>query len=152
MVTISCTGQSEARGRNRWCRLAEAEITLFHHGHADEARLCLDLFSCRRGRSAPVILLLTAADATALAQALQGAVQQLTAILRGSDGTRGMAVDTDHPAVLHDVSRRTRPGPRGQASTTEAPPPHRHRSTGGTSPRRAGAEGAHDEPLYDCAP
>ena len=50
-----------------------------------------------------MILLLTAADATALAQALQGAVQQLTAILRGSDGTRGMAVNTDHPSVLHDV-------------------------------------------------
>ena len=35
MVTISCTGQSEARGRNRWFRLAEAELTLFHHGHAE---------------------------------------------------------------------------------------------------------------------
>ena len=103
MVTIPCTGQSEARGRNRWFRLAEAELTLFPHGHAAKARLCLDLFSCRRGRSAPVILLLTAADATALAQALQGAVQQLTAVLRWSDGTRGMTVDTDHPAVLHDV-------------------------------------------------
>ena len=103
MVTMPCTGQSEARGRNQWFRLAEAELTLFHHGHADEARLCLDLSAHQRGRSAPVILVLTAADATALAQALQGAVQQLTAVLRGSDGTRGMAVDTDHPAVLHDV-------------------------------------------------
>jgi hypothetical protein len=103
MVTIPGTGQSEARGRHQWCRLAEAALTLLHHGHADEARLCLDLSAHRRGRSAPVILVLTAADATALAQALQGAVQQLTAVLRWSDGTRGMAVDTDHPAVLHDV-------------------------------------------------
>ena len=103
MVTILCTGQSEARGRNRWFRLAEAERTLFHHGHADEARRCLDLYSHRRGRSAPVILLLTAADATALTQALQGAVQQLAAVLRGSDRTRAMAVDTDYPAVLHDA-------------------------------------------------
>ena len=103
MVTMPCTGQSEARGRNRWCRLAEVERTLFHHGHADEARLCLDLFSHRRGRSAPVILLLTAADATALAQALQGAAQQLAAVLRWSDGTRGRAVDTAHAAVLRDA-------------------------------------------------
>ena len=36
MVTMPCTGQSEARGRNRWFHLAEAERTLFHHGHADE--------------------------------------------------------------------------------------------------------------------
>ena len=103
MVTMSCTSQSEARGRNRWFHLAEAELTLFHHGHADEARLCLDLFSCRRGRSAPVILMLTAADATALAQALQGAAQQLAAVLRWSDGTRGRAVDTAHSAVLRDA-------------------------------------------------
>ena len=50
-----------------------------------------------------MILLLTAADATALAQALQGAAQQLAAVLRWSDATRGRAVDTDHPAVLHDA-------------------------------------------------
>jgi hypothetical protein len=88
MITMPCTGQSEARGRNRWFRLAEAERTLFHHGHAAEARLCLDLCSHRRGRSAPVILMLTAADATVLAQALQGALQQLATLLRGSDGYR----------------------------------------------------------------
>jgi hypothetical protein len=82
MPIIACTGQSEARGRNRWCRLAEAELTLFTHGRAEEARLCLDLFSHRRGRSAPVILVLTVADATALAQALQEAVRQLAAVLR----------------------------------------------------------------------
>ena len=103
MVTMPCTGQSEARGRNRWFRLAEAERTLFHHGHADEARRCLDLCSRRRGRSAPVILVLTAADATALTQALQAAAQQLAAVLRWSDGTRGRAVDTAHSAVLHDA-------------------------------------------------
>lgn len=103
MVTMPCTGQSEARGRNRWFRLAEAEITLFHHGHAEEARLCVDLFSHRRGRSAPVILLLTAADATALAQALQDAGRQLAMVLRGSDATRGMAVDPAPSAVRHAV-------------------------------------------------
>ena len=103
MITIPCTGQSEARGRNRWFRLAEVEITLFHHGHADEARLCLDLFSCRRGRSAPVILLLTVADATALAQALQGAVQQLATVLRWSDRTRGTEVDPAPRTMWHAV-------------------------------------------------
>ena len=61
MPTIACTGQSEARGRNRWFRLAEAELTTHTHGHTAEARLCLDLYSRRRGRSAPVILRLTAA-------------------------------------------------------------------------------------------
>ena len=35
--------------------------------------------------------------------ALQGAAQQLAAVLRWSDGTRGRAVDTDHSAVLHDA-------------------------------------------------
>jgi hypothetical protein len=123
MPIIACTGQSEARGRNRWFRLAEAELTLFTHGHAEEARLCLDLFSHRRGRSAPGILVLTVADATALAHALQEAVRQLAAVRRcaspccppwhapqplaaappGSDGTRVMEVDTATRAVLHDV-------------------------------------------------
>ena len=46
--------------------------------------------------------MLTAADATALAQALQAAAQQLAAVLRGSDATRGMAVDTAMHAILHD--------------------------------------------------
>ena len=65
MVAIPCTGQSKARGRNRWFHLAPAELTLCTHGPAAEARLCLDLYSRRRGQSAPVILVLTAADATA---------------------------------------------------------------------------------------
>jgi hypothetical protein len=77
MPTMACMGQSEARGRHRWFRLAEAELTLCTHDSAEEARLCLDLFSRRRGRSTPVILVLTAADATALAQALQEAVEPL---------------------------------------------------------------------------
>jgi hypothetical protein len=81
MQTIACTGQSEARGRHRWFRLATAELTTHNHGHADEVRLCLDLYSRRRGRSAPVILRLTAADATALAQALQAEVAPLTPAL-----------------------------------------------------------------------
>jgi len=77
MVAIPCTGQSKARGRNRWFHLAPAELTLCTHGPAAEARLCLDLYSRRRGQSAPVTLVLTAADATALAQALQAAVAPL---------------------------------------------------------------------------
>ena len=81
MQTIPCTGQSEARGRHRWFRLAAAELTTHNHGHTDEVRLCLDLYSRRRGRSAPVILRLTAADATALAQALQEEVAPLAPAL-----------------------------------------------------------------------
>jgi len=81
MPTIACTGQSEARGRNRWFRLAEAELTTHTHGHTAEARLCLDLYSRRRGRSAPVILVLTAIDATALAQGIQEAVELLAPAL-----------------------------------------------------------------------
>ena len=125
MVTIPCTGQSEARGRNRWFRLAEAELTLFHHGHAEEARLCVDLFSHRRGRSAPVILLLTAADATALAQALQGAVQQLdcgAARERRDAGYGGRHCPQRRPA--RRVSAHPACARGGQASTTEARPPH----------------------------
>ena len=74
MQTIPCTGQPEARGRNRWFRLAAAELTTHNHGRAEEVRRCLDLSSRRRGRSAPVILRLTAVDAAALAQALQAEV------------------------------------------------------------------------------
>ena len=81
MPIIPCTGQSEARGRHRWVRRAEAEITLVTHGPAEAARLCLDLCSRRRGRSAPVILVLTAVDATALAQGIQEAVELLAPAL-----------------------------------------------------------------------
>ena len=140
MVTIPCTGQSEARGRNRWFRLAEAELTLFHHGHADEARLCLDLFSRRRGRSAPVILLLTAADATALAQALQGAVQQLAAVLRGSDGTRGDG-GRHRPsrASCTTCKHDTRPAPSG---------PGIH--DGGTASTSTPVDWGHQPPACRC--
>ena len=80
MVTISLHWPVRGPRPNWWFRLAEAELTLFHHGHAEEARLRLELhLRHRRGRSAPVILRLTAADATALAQAIQAAVQQLAA-------------------------------------------------------------------------
>jgi len=81
MPTIACAGQSEARGRTRWFRLAEAELTTANHGRAEEARCRLDLSSRRRGRRAPVILRLTAADATALARALQAAVELLAPAL-----------------------------------------------------------------------
>ncbi len=53
MPIIPCTGQSQAHGRNRWFRLAEAELTTHNHGPAAEARLCLDLYSRRRGQHAP---------------------------------------------------------------------------------------------------
>ncbi len=81
MPIIPCMGQSEARGCNRWFHLAAAELTLFTHGHAEEVRFCLDLYSRRRGRSAPVILVLTAAEATALAQGIQEAVKPLAPAL-----------------------------------------------------------------------
>ena len=42
--------------------------------------------------------------------------------------------------------------PRGQASTTEARPPHPVPAGGGSRSHRAGAEGAHDESVRDCAP
>ncbi|MGE3540237.1 MAG: DUF6295 family protein [Candidatus Tectimicrobiota bacterium] len=74
MLSIPCTGQSEARGRNRWFRLAMVELTPSNHRGAEDTRLCLDFYSRRRGRSAPVILRLTPADAVALAQAIQEAV------------------------------------------------------------------------------
>jgi hypothetical protein len=53
MPTMSCTGQSEARGHTRWCRLAAAELATHTHGRADETRRCLDLYACRRGQRAP---------------------------------------------------------------------------------------------------
>ncbi|MBM3225573.1 MAG: hypothetical protein FJZ47_17490 [Candidatus Tectomicrobia bacterium] len=77
MPTITCMGRSEAHGRNRWFRLAEMVLTLYHQSHTDEARLGLDCYSRRRGRSAPVILSLTLTDALALTQALQEAMQPL---------------------------------------------------------------------------
>ena len=75
MRTIACTGQSEARGRNRWFRIAEAVLTTHTSGAAEDTRLCLHVYSRRRGQIAPVVLVLTAADAAALAQAVQDAVQ-----------------------------------------------------------------------------
>jgi hypothetical protein len=53
MQIIPCTGQSEARGRNRWFRLALAELTTHNHGRAEEVRLCHDLYTRRRGRLFP---------------------------------------------------------------------------------------------------
>lgn len=76
MPIIPCTGQSEARGRNRWFRIAEAVLTAHAHEAAEEARFWLHVYSRRRGHMAPVVLALTPADATALAQALQDALQQ----------------------------------------------------------------------------
>ena len=76
MPIMPCTGQSEARGRTRWCRLATAALTTHTHSRAEEAQRYLDLSARRRGRRAAVSLRLTAADATALTQALQEEVPQ----------------------------------------------------------------------------
>lgn len=77
MHTIACTGQSEARGRNRWFRITEAVLTIHAHEAAEDTRLCLHVYSRRRGQIAPVVLMLTAADAAALAQAVLDAVRQV---------------------------------------------------------------------------
>jgi hypothetical protein len=77
MHTIACTGQSEARGRNRWFRIAEAVLTTHTYGAAEDTRLCLHVYSRRRGQIAPVVLVLTVADAAALAQVVLDAVQQV---------------------------------------------------------------------------
>ena len=103
MVTISCTGQSEARGRTGGSaspRRNSPSSTMATPRRRGSVSTCI---SHRRGRSAPVILLLTAADATALAQAIQATMQQLAAVLRGSNGTRAMAVDPTPRAVRYDV-------------------------------------------------
>ena len=98
MPIIPCMGQSEARGCNRWFHLAAAELTLFTHGHAEEVRFCLDLYSRRRGRSAPVILVLTAADATALAQGIQEAVKSLAPTMPVSHPCCPQCQETQHLA------------------------------------------------------
>ena len=125
MVTIPCTGQSEARGRNRWFRLAEAELTLFHHGHADEARLCLDLYSRRRGRSAPVIL---RADGGRCDGAGPGPPGGGAAARRGAARERRDAGDGGRSYPPRRAARRVSAHPTcargGQAPTTEAAPPH----------------------------
>jgi hypothetical protein len=72
MCTIACTGQSEARGRNRWFRIAEAVLTIHTDEAAAETRLCLHVYSRHRGQIAPVVLVLTAADATGLACSMRG--------------------------------------------------------------------------------
>ena len=77
MQTIAYTGQSEARGRNRWFRIAKAVLTTHAHETAEDTRLCLHVYSQRRGQIAPVVLVLTVADAAALAQAVLDAVQQV---------------------------------------------------------------------------
>jgi hypothetical protein len=77
MQSIPCTGQSEARGRNRWFWIAEAVLTTHTYEAVEEARLWLNGSSRRRGHMALVILVLTAADAATLAQALQDVVQQV---------------------------------------------------------------------------
>jgi hypothetical protein len=81
MCTIACTGQSEGRGRNRWFRIAEAVLTTHAHEATEDTRLCLHVYSRRRGQIAPVVLVLTISDAAALAQAVLDAVQQVHPIL-----------------------------------------------------------------------
>lgn len=59
-------GTSDARGRNNWFRLWSAEV----YTTIPEGMVTIDLFSIRKGRTAPIILRLTPADATTLAREL----------------------------------------------------------------------------------
>jgi hypothetical protein len=49
---------------------AEAVLTIHTDESAEDTRLCLHAYSRRRGQIAPVVQVLTAADAAALAQAV----------------------------------------------------------------------------------
>ena|SRR5438105_1722474 len=97
MPTIACTGQSEARGRTRWFRLATAELSTHTPGHTAEAR---------RGRRAPGLLRLTIADATALTQALQEEVALLTPVLSASHPCCPQCQEPLHLADATPLGRR----------------------------------------------
>jgi hypothetical protein len=74
---MACTDQSEARGRHHWFRIAETVLIPPTYGAAADTQLFLHLSFRRRWQIALVVLVLTAADAAALAPAVQDAVQQL---------------------------------------------------------------------------
>ena len=106
MPTIACTGQSEARGRTRWFRLATAELSTHTPGHTAAARRGLALYARRRGRRAPVLLRLTIADATALTQALQEEVALLTPVLSASHPCCPQCQEPLHLADATPLGRR----------------------------------------------
>ena len=117
MQTLACTGQSEPRGRNRWFRIAEAVLTIHTSGAAEDTQLCLHVYSQRRGQIAPVVLVLTVADAAPLAQAVQDAVQHLRPVppadrsccprCQTTEALASGACNVEGPLVMQDTPSLT---------------------------------------------